>query len=125
MSGDLIIGGAVIVVEGAQIHRMHEAGRALHCRSSGTVSSPARRIVSSTVVPSPKLTPNLVRLRRSHTADIKEQVYLGAGSVLISGEPRNRKYPVIDQEDIKRKGTFIDTINIFGCSLKHSKFILF
>lgn len=47
-------------LEEAQIHRVDraEAGRSLHCRTSGRASSPGRRTVDITVVTSTNLTPN-------------------------------------------------------------------
>lgn len=54
--------GAAVGMEEAQIHRMDEAERSLHCRFSGTVSSQAKRTVNRTVGTPPNLTLHLVRL---------------------------------------------------------------
>lgn len=73
MTGRVYIQEAAGKMEAAQIHRIDETGRFLHCRSSGRASSPARRTGSSTMAASPKLLKLAVRWRclRYHTAGIQ------------------------------------------------------
>lgn len=65
-------------VQEEQIYRIKKAepGKFLHCKSTGTAFSSAKRMVISRVVKSPNLTPNLERLiRGSSELDVTLQIY--------------------------------------------------